>query len=167
MATRSRPVTARFLDKAGSPGDVVATLHDGKRPDTDDDVALATLSGDNPDTAGEYTFTRYGEGCALAADATRFARFSSTNSTDNNNEYRWNTVLNGFGQTTIPSDNGWTIADELDHRIGSDALAESQRSGGIPESQRRRSLSQLLQLRQLLRLQLSPQLPLVDSRLRG
>ena len=120
-------VTARFVDKAGSPGDVVVTLHaaadsnshDGKRPDTDDDTILATLAGDNPDTAGDYTFTCSGDGCALAADTTYFARFSATGGADNKS--RWKTVLNEFDETLVPANNGWTIANELDYRIGSAA----------------------------------------------
>ena len=57
-------VTARFVDSAGSPGAVVATLH----ATTDKDAALATLTGANPDTAGDYAFTCSGDGCALDVD---------------------------------------------------------------------------------------------------
>ena len=48
-------------------------------------------------------------------------KFSAASGADNSNEYRWKTVLNGFGETAVPADNGWTIADELDYRIGSGA----------------------------------------------
>ena len=52
----------------------------------------------------------------LVANTTYFVRFSSTSGADNNDEYRWKTVLNAFGETTTPADNGWTLADELDYR---------------------------------------------------
>ena len=112
-------VTAKFVDKAGSPGDVVATLHaaadsslnDGNRPDTDNGAILATLTSDNPDTAGDYTFTCSGNGYALAANTTYFIQFSSTGGADNDNEFRWKTVLNGFDETLIPSGNGWSFVN--------------------------------------------------------
>ena len=34
----------------------VTAHNDGKRSDTDDGAILTTLAGDNPDTAGDYTF---------------------------------------------------------------------------------------------------------------
>ena len=79
-------VTGRFVDKAGSPGDVVVTLHAAADTNVND--------SQRPDTDG---------------------------GADNNNAYHWKTALNGFDETNIPANNGWTIADELDYRIGSSA----------------------------------------------
>ena len=116
-------VTAQF-DNATDPndalGDLVATLHasasntlgDNKRPA---DATLATLAGDNPTTAGNYTFTCSGAGCVLAADTTYFVQMTATAGANSSEYYEW-TATASANQTLAPANNGWTLLDETDFK---------------------------------------------------
>ena len=66
-------ITTRFrakTDPNNALGDIAVTLHAKTSNNVGDNLApasatLATLSGVNPDTAGDYTYTCAGAGCAL------------------------------------------------------------------------------------------------------
>ena len=115
-------VTARFLAKAGSPGAVVVALYaaadtnvdDGQRPDTDNGAVLATLSGANPDTAGDHTFTCAGGGCALAANTTYFVQFAATGGGGTLEGYNWATT-EADDENLNPAGNGWSLANGTDY----------------------------------------------------
>ena len=105
-------ITAKFQATEGSPGNLTATLHadsSGRPADT----VLATLSGDKPTTAGDYTYKCPAPGCALSADTTYFVQFAAA-SGDQTNRYKWERVQN-TAETKVPNDNGWSIADETDY----------------------------------------------------
>ena len=119
-------VTARFnaaSDADAALGDLVATLHasasntvgDQKRPA---DAALATMTGSNPTSAGNHTFTCSGAGCVLAADTTYFVQLSATAGAVSDEYYDWVTTA-ATGQTLDPANNGWTLLDETDNYAGS------------------------------------------------
>ena len=113
-------VTAKFndkLDPAGDNievGDIVVSLHAADNSGDADSATLATLSGSNPDTAGEYTYTCSGSGCALAASTTYFIQFKSTDSTGINNAYRL-LATDSDDETQTPSGNGWSLANGTDN----------------------------------------------------
>ena len=114
-------ITAKFrvkIDPNNALGDIVATLHAVRANNSGDNMApasttRATLSGVNPDTAGDYTYTCAGAGCALAPSTTYFVQFIATAGAQNTERYRWYGTLSD-DQTTVPSGNGWTLADETD-----------------------------------------------------
>ena len=124
-------VKARFKAKVGSAGNVVAKLHpEGSTPGRPGTTSLATLTGSNPDTAGDYTYSCAGAGCALEASTTYFILFSSTS--DSGGYYGWNFVEND-GETLNPASNGWTIANDggsIDH-TNSNAIQTLTSSGYI------------------------------------
>ena len=106
-------IAGRFDAVSGTPGDIVVKLHaaSGTNPGT----ALATLSGDNPTTAGVFTYTCSGNGCALAANTTYLVVMSAPDATASNRYYWRSTTSNT--QTLEPASNGWSI--------GSAAVAKS------------------------------------------
>ena len=111
-------VTAKFADKIDAIdnielGDIVVSLH-ADNAGVPASVALATLSGSNPDTAGEYTYTCSGSGCALATSATYFIQFKSTDGTGNNNLYEL-LATDADDETQTPSGNGWSLANGTDN----------------------------------------------------
>ena len=124
-------ITARFrvkVDPNNALGDIVATLHTARSVTLGDNLGpagadgLATLSGNNPDTAGDYTYTCSGAGCALAPNTTYFIRFIAAAGDNSTEYYRWYGTLSD-DQTTEPSGNGWTLADETDYGGGGTILS--------------------------------------------
>ena len=106
-----RALTARFEDADdpdGNLGDLVVTLHEDNAglPGP----ALATLSGDNPAEAGDYTYTCSGAGCALKPDTAYFVQVSATAGAYLSEAYAWAATLSDH-ETPVPSGNGWTLAN--------------------------------------------------------
>ena len=106
-----RALTARFEDADdpdGMLGDLVVTLHadNAGLPGQ----ALATLSGDNPTEAGDYTYTCAGAGCALKPNTTYFVQVSATAGAYLSEAYAWSATLSDH-ETAIPAGNGWTLAN--------------------------------------------------------
>ena len=93
-------------------GDIVVSLHanDSGVPATS---TLATLSGDNPDTPGEYTYTCSGSGCALATSTTYFAQFKATAGTNQNVEGYYLLGTESDDETQTPDGNGWSLANTM------------------------------------------------------
>ena len=104
-------VEAKFKAKTGSPGNIQVTLH-ADNSGNPSSVVRATLSGSNPDTAGNRTYTCAGAGCALDAGATYFVRFQATSGDYRNDSYNWVTTLSD-DQDPTPAGNGWSLADGL------------------------------------------------------
>ena len=103
-------VTFRSVGKNGSPNDFTIALHatNGNYP-ASSPVSGATLSGSDPGTAGDYTYTCSGAGCQLSADTTYYV-VMSTSDTSGSNFYVWRMKLSS-SETLTPSDNKWSIAD--------------------------------------------------------
>ena len=103
-------VTFRSVGKNGSPNDFTIALHatNGNYP-ASSPVSGATLSGSDPGTAGDYTYTCSGAGCQLSADTTYYV-VMSTSDTSGSNFYVWRMTLSS-SETLTPSDNKWSIAD--------------------------------------------------------
>ena len=100
-------VTAKFRDALRTPTGFVAEIRlEGAGGNPSDDV-LYTLSGPDPTTAGDHTFTCSGS-CQLAASTPYFLVMKAGVSTGN---HRWDTT-GVFTETNAPIDFGWTIADE-------------------------------------------------------
>ena len=112
-------VTAKFGDKAdpnSTLGDIVVSLH-ADNSGVPASATLATLSGDNPDTAGDYTYTCSGSGCALATSTTYFIQFKATAGTLYNEYYNLRATQSD-DETQIPGGNGWSLANETDLYLG-------------------------------------------------
>ena len=79
-------ITATFRNKVDpndALSDIVVTLHPATANTAGDQLApavttLATLSGGNPDTTGDYTYACVDAGCALAPNTTYFIQFITT-----------------------------------------------------------------------------------------
>ena len=108
--------TARFGNKAdptGILGDIVVSLH-ADNSGVPASATLATLSGDNPDTAGEYTYTCSGSGCSLSTSTTYFAQFKATAGTNATVDYYELRSTESDDETQTPGGNGWSLANETD-----------------------------------------------------
>ena len=110
-----KSVTARFSSSAGNTGDITVAIHEADtsnaiNPDTS--TTLYTLSGDNPSTAGDYTFTcsvTNSVSCGLSASATYFLVMKGSTPQASLGYFEWDSTL---------SDNqaggaGWAISDVL------------------------------------------------------
>ena len=119
-------VNLQFEDTSnvlGGLGDIRVALHasttstqgDLKEPAA---TALATLSGDNPDTAGIYAFECSGSGCNLAPNTPYFIQVTATAGALFASEfYDWVTTLSDAEDLT-PANNGWSLANELERHDG-------------------------------------------------
>ena len=106
-----RALTARFEDADdpdGNLGGLVVTLHEDNAglPGP----ALATLSGDNPTEAGDYTYTCSGTGCVLKPDTAYFVQITAAAGAYLSEAYAWSATLSDH-ETAVPSGNGWTLAN--------------------------------------------------------
>ena len=106
-------VTADFSAKNDSPSDIIVAVHraNSTNPANPADAAQVTLSGDNPISAGQQTYTcpaSAGGNCDLAANTTYFVHISSAKS--GSGYYNLKTTASDSG-AAVPSDNGWSIAD--------------------------------------------------------
>ena len=108
-------VTARFDAKVGSPSDITAAIHAAA---SGNPAATATcdLTGSDPDTAGEHTFTT--STCNLSAGTTYYLVLSATGTSGEFHYYRLGLTASD-SQTNTPSTAGWTIADLAKVKIGS------------------------------------------------
>ena len=61
-------VTANFSNKVGIPGNIIVKLRSSSRAA----INTATFTGNNPDTAGEYTYDCSGSGCQLSGGQTYY-----------------------------------------------------------------------------------------------
>ena len=111
-------VTAKFKDKEDPVdnielGNIVVSLYADNSgvPDSYKD-ALATLSGSNPDTAGDYAYTCSGSGCALATSTTYFIQFHATSGSGTNNIYQ---LVDTSSDNETQTGNGWSLADKTDY----------------------------------------------------
>ena len=107
-------VTGRFADKAtgNALGDIVVSLH-ADNSGVPASATLATLDGDNPDTAGDYPYTCSGSGCALLPDTTYFVQFKATAGTDDSNAYFMRSA-DSDEETQVPDENGWSLANQTE-----------------------------------------------------
>ena len=135
--------TLKFAAKADTVfnrlGDIRVTLHaatahpsgggDNKIPAS---PALATLSGSNPDTAGDYTYTCSGAGCNLSPNTTYFIQADATAGTAQDEHYFWETTANQ-NETLLPGGNGWALLDELDYGPGGESWGTSSTHFGMLE----------------------------------
>ena len=111
-------VTTKFGNKSGTPTGFTVALHEasGNEP-ASNAISNATLSGNSPETAGEYTYNCSGSGCQLAKDTTYYVVLS-TSDTSGANVYRLETTAS-TNETRTPSDNGWLIANQgMNHDFG-------------------------------------------------
>ena len=103
-------VTGDFTQTIGSLGNIVVTLNanDSNVPASGD--ALATLSGANPSTAGKYTFTCSGAGCALTKNTRYFVQFTAASGDASTDYYRLKATTSD-DETRVPTGNGWMLAN--------------------------------------------------------
>ena len=101
-------VSVMSMAKRGNPASFVVKLHaaSGNHPGTE----LATLSGDDPDTAGTHAYTCSGAGCALAANTTYHVAMSAPNSPTGTNAYEIR-MTHSDNETNTPSSGDWSIAN--------------------------------------------------------
>ena len=101
-------ITVDSSGKSGSPASIEVTLNaaSGSNPNS---TALATLSGNDPDTLGEHTYTCAGSSCALDASTPYFVVLKAPSSP--NNGY-YILPLSSASDVNVPSSEAWVIADE-------------------------------------------------------
>ena len=114
-------ITARFIGKFGSPGNIIVKLHAADTANSSNPAgsSLVTLTGSNPDTAGLYTYTcpAGNTGCNLSANSTYFIVMSTADTAGNNVAYYWGSTTSD-NETEQPTGNGWAIADVARYEIG-------------------------------------------------
>ena len=101
-------VTAKFRNAVRNPTSFVAEVRlEGAGGNPSDNV-LYTLSGSDPTTAGDHTFTCSGS-CPLSASTPYFLVMKGGSFLSGN--HIWDTTASNT-QTNAPTDFGWSIADE-------------------------------------------------------
>ena len=107
-------VTAKFAAKSGTPAALTASIYSqsGSGPGS----SLVTLTGSDPDTAGDHTYTCSGNGCDLSANTTYYVVFASPG-TQGASYYNWRATASG-NQTNTPSGAGWSIDDKVQTKTG-------------------------------------------------
>ena len=83
-----KSVTARFLAKGGSPTGLVMAVYSKHTSKSEPGTSLVTLAGNNPDAAGDYTYTCSGNNCHLSADTTYYLVLSTPTS-PSGAQYKW------------------------------------------------------------------------------
>ena len=112
--------TLQFRDELNSGnvlGDIVVTVH-ADNSGIPASSTLTTLSGANPSTAGQHTFTCT-TGCNLAANTTYFIQATATAGTLFGGQYYDWVTTQSHAETLVPANNGWSVANELDFHNGS------------------------------------------------
>ena len=100
-------VTIKFHDTTADPEhDLTVAIHAASAGNPAS-TATYTLDGDDPTSAGEYSYTCSGD-CSLAAGTTYFLVLSGTGGTGK--VYHWDTTASP-NQTNTPNNFGWSIAD--------------------------------------------------------
>ena len=114
-------IAASFQNKVGTPGKITVAIHaaDTTNSINPADTALVTLSGSNPGTAGNYTYTCDGAGCSLAANTTYFVVMLADTPGGGDDYYLWDRTATE-DETKSPSNNGWSIADLSRGKSGGD-----------------------------------------------
>ena len=97
-------ITVKFNDADSNAASFSATLNEasGSNPGTQ----KASLSGSEPTTAGEYTYTCSGAGCTLSEDTTYLIQFHATGS-----GYYKLPLTADKSEINVPPSNVWSIAD--------------------------------------------------------
>ena len=99
-------VTLDMLAVTGSPGDLAVTIHSDSSNEPGSKVA--TLSGGNPATAGQYVFT-CSSNCALDKSAKYYAVLAASGGSTGN-QYNWTKAeLEENDETLLPANNGWLL----------------------------------------------------------
>ena len=100
-------VTIKFHDTTADPEhDLTVAIHAASAGNPAS-TATYTLDGDDPTSAGEYSYTCSGD-CSLAAGTTYFLVLSGTGGAGK--VYHWDTTASP-NQTNTPNNFGWSIAD--------------------------------------------------------
>ena len=112
-------VTLRFDDKTGTPDNLTVAIHEEDTSNTNTPAASAsiTLSDNNPDTAGLYTYA-CSTGCDLDANKTYFVVLSATST--NQGYYRLR-ITSVDHERQQPANNDWSIANTALSKYGSSA----------------------------------------------
>ena len=119
-------ISAAFSAPFGSPGNIVVAVHASSGGDPAS-AALVTLTGSNPATAGEYSYTCSGS-CSLAANTDYFLVLSAPNAT-NNGSYDWDFTTSN-NETNIPSGSGWSLADAGKSKVGTGSWTDDASDSG-------------------------------------
>ena len=85
-------------------------------------IANATFSGDPPVTAGWRTYSCSGTGCQLSANTTYYLAMT-VSSAGLFQYYLWRTTSD-LGQDHLPTNNGWSIADNYRNGFGSTVISQ-------------------------------------------
>ena len=101
-------ITVETQGDFGSPGSFEAKLYSASGSSVGSEVT--TLSGSNPSTSGNHTYTCSGSGCALLKDTTYYIVLNAPNAPSGNNYYATITTT-ATSETKNPSTNGWSLAD--------------------------------------------------------
>ena len=121
-----KSVTAEFIAKVenGTLGNIIVAIHAADTTNSANPATTAkvTLSGNDPDTAGLYSYTCTGSDCSLTKDTTYFV-VMSTADTSGNDFYRAR-LTEADAEAGHPSGNGWEIADVGRAKNGSNAWGD-------------------------------------------
>ena len=108
-------LTADFKAKDGSSlGNIVVAIHASSGGNPADD-ATATLSGNNPDSAGNQTY-KCSTSCRLLPNTPYFLVMSAPNAS-NSSHYEWRTTSSD-SETAAPTGNGWSIGNTVKSKSG-------------------------------------------------
>ena len=116
-------ITAWFYNSTGSPNGLKVALHradaaadDGypSNREVGDEIADATLSGDDPSGWGYYTYTCSGAGCSLNRNTEYWVVTSASNTNTNQNGTHFFRQFDTGSdeESRSPSNNGWSISND-------------------------------------------------------
>ena len=114
-------VTVDFAATTGSPGALTVAIHEHNYADLSlnepTNTVVATLSGSNPSTAGEYTYTCSGS-CSLSPGTKYWLVMYSASGNYTTDLYtlKWTA---SDSETNTPSSAGWSIGDKARNGAGS------------------------------------------------
>ena len=97
----------------GGLGDIVVTVH-ADNSGVPASSTLTTLSGANPSTAGQHTFTCT-TGCDLAANTAYFIQATATAGSRAQLENYNLRTTQSLAEVLVPTGNGWSLANEADY----------------------------------------------------
>ena len=106
-----KSVTAKFNAKSGSPAALVMEVYSKHDSKSEPGSSKVTLTGSNPNTAGDHTYTCSGNDCNLSANTTYYLVLSAPNS-PKDAQYKWR-LTQSTNQTNTPSNAGWQIGDRV------------------------------------------------------
>ena len=101
-----KSITAVFKGTAGDPGNIGVKIYDNNNnvPNT----LVTTLTGSDPDTAGNHTYTCSGASCTLTASTRYHLVVEVTSTPSPGNYYQWGVTASDT-QTNNPSTAGWEM----------------------------------------------------------